>query len=154
MKWLEEHGIKNYTSTGGIVDVDGSVDLIGHGLTSIPVQFGIIRGNFEICLNNLKSLAGGPRHVEGYFDASHNKNMTGVGLPVSVGGNFDIINTKINTLEFFPTIIKGPIRLNEKLRTALKLPAQITMDELQPHIEKFLLERGVQRQSLARQFKL
>ena len=60
IKWLTDMGIATYTYENGKVDVHGDVDISNKNLTSIPVQFGMVSGNFYCWYNKLTSLAGAP----------------------------------------------------------------------------------------------
>lgn len=52
--WLDKMGVENYIINNDLtVDVNGSVDLDRKGLIEIPVQFGIVTGNFYCNENDL-----------------------------------------------------------------------------------------------------
>ena len=78
--------VKKYTINSDLtVDVNGTVNMDDRDLTSIPIKFGIVTGNF-ICTNNrLTTLKNTPREVGGYFDCSFNKLTTLKGSPKKVG---------------------------------------------------------------------
>ena len=65
--WLDSMEIKGYTINKDLtVDVSGNVNLSSQKITSLPVQFGKITGNFYCNNNNkLTSLKGSPIHVGG-----------------------------------------------------------------------------------------
>ena len=71
--WLSEMNIKNYSLRDDLVDVDGSVFLFNKNLKVIPVQFGIVKGDFSCFQNKLKSLEGCPETVGGVFWCWGNK---------------------------------------------------------------------------------
>jgi len=53
---LNELGIKNYTiRDNGTVDVTGDVNIKDRGLTKLPVQFGVVTGEFDCSYNKLTS---------------------------------------------------------------------------------------------------
>ena len=52
---LKKLGITNYKIRDGIVDVDGDVDIRNKKLKKIPVQFGVVTGNFYCGNDNLTS---------------------------------------------------------------------------------------------------
>lgn len=49
-------------------DVDGDVGLRSGGLTSIPVKFDHVTGDFDCGDNNLYNLVNAPKQVDGNFD--------------------------------------------------------------------------------------
>jgi len=94
----------------------------------LPIQFGVVKGNFSIENNNLASLKGCPREVTVDFDcacseltslegaprivgrsfhASSNKLTSLSGAPESVGQNFTCRNNKLTTLQGAPAHIPG-----------------------------------------------
>ena len=55
--WLNEMEVENFTINDDLtVDVNGNVNLFGKGLTSLPVQFGKVKGYFSCSNNQLTSL--------------------------------------------------------------------------------------------------
>ena len=71
--WLDKMKVRNYSiQPNGVVDVNGDVDLYNKLLTSFPVQFGSVGGNFYCANNKLTSLAGAPSSVGGDFYCSGN----------------------------------------------------------------------------------
>jgi len=87
-KICEQYGIKNWSLERGLVDVDGNVNLIGKGLTELPLKFGEVTGYFDCSRNNLTSLEGCPIRVGDYFSCNENKLTSLEGCPRSVGGSF------------------------------------------------------------------
>ena len=64
--WLFDHDVDGYTINDDLtVDVDGNVDLYNKNLTSIPVQFKNVDGDFYCSYNRLTSLVGCPTTVGG-----------------------------------------------------------------------------------------
>lgn len=67
--WLRSMGIHDYHIEQGVVDVNG--DVILHGklgkLESLPVQFGVVTGIFDISNNQLKDLFGSPREAASIY---------------------------------------------------------------------------------------
>ena len=98
IKWLTNMGITKYTYEDGKVDVPDDVDISKKNLTSIPVQFGMVSGNFYCYDNNLTSLAGAPREVGGRFYCFENKLTSIAGAPREVGGNFSCSDNKLTSL--------------------------------------------------------
>lgn len=77
--WLIKYEITNYTINDDLtVDVhEDVVHLYNKNLTSLPFQFGIIKGNFNCSFNKLTSLEHCPKEVQGNFtcDASLRKDI-------------------------------------------------------------------------------
>jgi len=103
----KKYGIENYTINNGVVDVNGDVHLDDKGLAKIPLNFGVVGGNF-ICRNNqLTSLEGCPSHVGGNFYCYHNQLTSLEGCPSGVGGNFICSNNQLTSLEGCPSGVGG-----------------------------------------------
>ena len=113
-KWLDEHGVKNYTINNDLtIDVDGNVDLSFYEEEQLPdyIQFGNVKGVFyiresdmislrgcpvrvgkdficDLC-GKLTSLEGAPKEVDGGFYCRYCSNLTLLkGCPKEVQGNF------------------------------------------------------------------
>ena len=95
-------GLKNYEIIDGVVNVNGDVKLYDKGLTNIPIQFGIVTGNFDCSWNKLKSLKGSPIKVLRNFDCNGNKLTSLEGGPVEVGGSYYCSRNKLTSLEGGP----------------------------------------------------
>ncbi len=123
-KWLDDMGIKNYSITKNlVVNVKGNVFLANNKLKNIPVQFGVVTGDFIVSMNSLTSLKGSPNKVEGDFYCSDNKLETLEYSPKTVGGNFYCEFNLLDNLEGAPEKVGGsfhhygnPLR-TEKLNT-------------------------------------
>lgn len=85
----------------GVVNVYDSINLNGRSLTSIPVQFGKVKGHFSCMRNQLTSLKGAPSEVEGNFNCDENNLTTLEYVPTKIGGviwctnNNFILNDKL-----------------------------------------------------------
>ena len=90
-KW----GIENWSLEGGLVNVDGDVNLSDKGLRKLPLKFGTVTGYFNCSSNNLRSLVGCPNRVGGGFDFSNNSLTSLEGCPRSVGYRFWCSNNNI-----------------------------------------------------------
>ena len=99
--WLDSHGVTNYEITPDlIVNVNKGVFLNNQSLTQIPVQFGIVNGDFDCAQNNLINLEGSPRIVKGHYYCSHNQIRSLKGAPEVVEGAFTCgPNEKLVSLE-------------------------------------------------------
>ena len=94
----------------GLVSISGSCEFINtHNITTLPVNFEKIYGNFNCDSGNLTSLIGGPSIVGGSFDCSYNKLTSLEGAPIQVGGNFRCNNNNLTSLTGIPKTINGNI---------------------------------------------
>ena len=84
----KQYGIQNWSLEGGLVNVQGNVDLYNKGLTHIPLKFGVVTGSFECSVNKLTSLEGCPLRVGGNFSCYNNKLTSLEGCPKYVGDDF------------------------------------------------------------------
>jgi hypothetical protein len=71
-EWLHSRDIYDYDICDGVVHVVRGVYISGIKLTSIPVQFGYVGGDFHCTHNWLESLEGCPSEVGGNFKCSDN----------------------------------------------------------------------------------
>lgn len=84
--WLETTNIKSYLINSDLsVEVYGGVYLGHKDLESIPVQFGIVKGNFSCVNNKLKSLKGCPHIVEEEFSCNNNELISLEYSPINFG---------------------------------------------------------------------
>ena len=113
--WLDKMNIKNYSLRDDLVDVEGSVNLYGRKLKVIPVQFGIVKGDFDCSYNNLKSLEGSPKTVGGNFNCWGNNLESLDGCPKTVWGYFDCSNNNLESLKYLPEI-KGELHCDDNLK--------------------------------------
>lgn len=86
----------------GIVDADGNVDLRNINFTEIPVQFGWVKGDFDISGNNLATLAGSPHRVDGDFNCAHNELKSLLFGPEIVNESYNCANNLLKNLEGAP----------------------------------------------------
>ena len=101
---LDNLEIKNYTINEDLtVDVTGNIKIDYRVLKVIPVQFGVVTGDFSCNDNKLTTLQGGPTKVGGNFSCNGNQLTTLQGGPTEVGGNFDCSNNQLTTLKGGPT---------------------------------------------------
>jgi hypothetical protein len=108
-QWLELRHIRNYTiRPGGIVDVDGDVNLSHLEDTIFPCQFGEVNGHF-ICNNTpLTSLKGLPQFIDGEFQCWRTEivSLSGVDkIMKEINGRFVCNNEVTHTLGLL--LIKG-----------------------------------------------
>lgn len=147
---LDELGVEHYSIVeDGTVDVNGTVDLSFKNLTKIPVQFGVVKGDFNcsnnkllsldgspksvgvsfFCHNNhLTSLAGAPRFVGKAFICRNNRLSSLTGAPESINGNFDCAENELVSLAGAPRAINGSFDCsNNHLTTLDGIPLYVEM---------------------------
>lgn len=104
--WLEQHAIKNYTiSEEGFVSCQSSVNLGGHGLIEIPVQFSYVHMTFDCSMNKLTSLKGSPLEVGTAFYCTQNQLQTLEGGPQTIGTSYHCSGNLLTSLYGAPTKI-------------------------------------------------
>jgi len=104
-------GNYNVRSFGGIVDVEGDVELFrveGYKkIKRLPVQFGNITGDFNIAGGNLITLEGCPKTVGGCFLCENNKLTSLVGGPRTVGSTFRCSQNNLRNMVGSPEKVGG-----------------------------------------------
>ena len=100
------YNINNYTINNGLVDVLGDVLLTHNSLTKLPIGFGRV-GGFNVAYNQLTTLEGCPKYVEGNFSCAKNQLTSLDGCPTEVGGNFWFNDNQITSLKGCPKKIGG-----------------------------------------------
>lgn len=101
--WLDTYNIINYSIEDDLtVNVDGTVKIGTKNLTEIPIQFGIVNGDFCCHGNDLTSLKGCPTKVGGYFNCSGNNLKSLEFCPLEVGNSFFANANQIESLEYSP----------------------------------------------------
>lgn len=79
--WLDKMGIENYKINKNLtVNVNGNVDLSNKYLDKIPIQFGSVKGYFDISHNDIEELEGSPIECE-IFRGDGNKLINLIGSP-------------------------------------------------------------------------
>lgn len=75
--FLNSLGVRNYTiRDDGLVDVDGDVELRRFNFKQIPIQFGHIKGDFDISHStNLFNLENSPKQIDGNFVINECHNL-------------------------------------------------------------------------------
>ena len=104
----KKYKIKNYSiNTDLSIDVDGDADLNNLKLTSLPLKFSIVIGDFYCHSNQLTSLEGSPREVGVRFYCQFNQLTTLEGGPIEVRGDFSCSNNQLTSLEGSPREVGG-----------------------------------------------
>jgi len=118
----DKYGIQNWelNPETSLVDVEGSVDLSGKELKTIPVKFGRVGGDFYCQYNQLTSLQGGPKSVGGNFNCSDNHLTSLEGGPQSVGGDLDCYNNQLTSLQGGPKSVGGNFNCQYNQLTSLQ----------------------------------
>lgn len=144
-EWLYDMGIENYTINKDlIVNVHSDVDLSYKELKAIPVQFGVVEGNFSLFDNDLASLKGSPKKVLGYFDCSYNRLKNLKYCPKEIEGNFYAVENFLKELKNSPELITGsfkfhgnPIKSIDGLTTKTLGNFEHSVDSLEQAIPEF-----------------
>ena len=106
-------------------------------LPKLPVKFGKINGNFNISMQELKTLDGCPVEVAGDFYAYANSLTNLIGAPNIVKGKFCVDNNNLTSLEGCPKFVGGifDIRMNARLftekeiRDKCNIGGKVSLDE-------------------------
>jgi hypothetical protein len=118
----EKYNIKNYTiNSDNSVDVDGDVDLYDEKLTSIPLNFNIVNGNFDCGWNYLTSLKGCPVRVGNGFSCYNNQLTSLQYSPQYMeNGDFSCRSNKIESLQYCTELIRGYFSCGNNKLTSLE----------------------------------
>lgn len=128
----------------GSIDYEGDIDISGMRLDKIPLKFNNVFGNFDCSdnelttlkgcpkfvdgdfycyLNELKDLRYGPKNVCGNYICSGNKLTSLYGSPKEIHGDFVCANNLLTNLKYCPDIIRGSFICNyNNIRSTLFLP--------------------------------
>lgn len=118
---------------------DGMIDMIGKIENREISLFDFVKDGHFICRfnkwgddfdcsgNNLTSLEGAPREVEGSFYCRVNKLTSLKGAPIKVGGDFDCSNNNLTSLEGAPREVAGNFdcSYNKKLTSLEGAPRKV-----------------------------
>ena len=122
-EWLRKYNIENYTINKDFtIDVDGNVILVLKDLSKFPeyIQFGVVGGNFDCSNNNIISLRGCPRKVDGFFNCNYNKLKSLEKGPVEVGSSVYCFRNNLKSLEGAPKEVGGSFYCDNNQLTSLK----------------------------------
>jgi hypothetical protein len=126
--WCEKLELKNYSiKDGGLVYVDGAVDIQFRRLNKFPVKFGIVTGFFNCRNNKLRTLKGSPIKVSGSFECSSNDLISLEGCTMEVNEDFFCDRNNLTSLVGGPKEV-GVIYYcyNNKLVSLEGIPDKIT----------------------------
>lgn len=98
------YNIYNYKiNSNGIVDVDGDVCFLFTNLNIIPINFGIISGNFTVDLCGLYTITNMPKYIAGHCSLFGNNIIDLFGLTTDIGGTINLgmnpLDININNLD-------------------------------------------------------
>ena len=117
----EEYGIKNYTINEDLtIDVDGPVYITNTGISKLPLNFNIVKGEFVCHHNRLTTLEGCPKQVNGAFHCEYNRLEDLKGSPKSVDYMFNCSNNYLTSLEGGPEYVGGSFNCMTNELTNLK----------------------------------
>lgn len=124
--WLNQMNISDYTINNNlVVDVANSVNLRAKGLTCIPIQFGIVIGDFDCSDNQLTSLFGAPKIVEVDFNCSYNQLTNLEGSPEVVKGLYECGNNKLISLKGATQEVGGFFCMKNQLTSLVGGPQKV-----------------------------
>lgn len=104
--WLDRYNITGYTIHEDLtVDVEGTVDLYGKSLTSIPIQFGYVSESFDCGDNQLTSFKGCPKRIGKDFLGLWNSVKSLENGPEEIGNDYYISNNPLESLLNSPKIV-------------------------------------------------
>ena len=140
----------------GSFDYNGNVSLKNRkvndqNVTSIPIKFRYVSGNFDCSRMGLTNLQNCPKTIGGDFIAEENALKTLQGGPIEVGGNYNVFLNDITSLNGAPSdigkdfdvasnpitsFVGGPTKVGrnydarfcEKITTLAGLPSEIPMN--------------------------
>ena len=88
----------------------GDIDLSDQGLVELPqMSNAIMYGSFLCQNNNLKSLKGIPRQVNGCVDCSNNNIKSLRHMPKHIGDGFNFSHNEVDSLHYLSEDIQGDI---------------------------------------------
>jgi hypothetical protein len=153
--WLKNYGIRNYSINDDLtVDVIGYINLTNNDLLEIPVQFGIVKGDFFCGQNKLTSLKGTPYHVTGTFDCSENNLANLDDSPKIIGYDLNCSKNPLISLGNFDTQLKRNFIHNSKTHKILEL-AQHYVQSVTPNGKiSTLVLPGIELNSILLSLKL
>ena len=102
------------------VDVYQNVNLSQIDLTHFPIQFGLIKGNFDCYHNQLESLIGAPHTVQGVFDITRHKLTSLKGGPKHVEQDYLAPNGSLVNLKYCAEYIGGKFDCSSNELTSLE----------------------------------
>lgn len=110
--FAKQYDERPFTEDEYDIGSDGTVDMVASVGSNqgnfpngrMPVQFGMLNGDFEVSSSALSTLLGSPHTVDGDFDCSHNRISSLEGAPRYVGADFSCNNNRLTSLANCPTV--------------------------------------------------
>lgn len=119
-KWLNDMEITNYSiRENNIVDVYQDIKLFGI-YSRLPIQFGVVDGDFNCAHRGLITLEGSPYKVNGTFKCNDNYLTSLKHAPQEVGHGFDCSQNELTSLEHIPEKIGTFLFCTHNKLTTLK----------------------------------
>jgi len=120
-KVCREFNIRDYTiNEDGTVDVHHDISNHYHGLEELPLNFGVVDGNFSCHNNELTTLKGSPHTVHGDFICSYNNLTSLEGGPKIVGGGYACKENYITNLIGSPEKVGRGFECSDNYLTSLE----------------------------------
>lgn len=127
--WLSKMSINFYTiRANNIIDIHENIKIKGQ-MYELPVQFGIVEGNFDCSNLGLETLKGCPDIVEGYFKCSNNNLISLEYSPKKVNREFNCNYNKLSNLKGLPKELNSHLSCSMNSLTTLEyIPSHIKGD--------------------------
>ena len=107
-QWLNKNGVRFFIINDDLtVDVNGYVDISNNNLVEIPIQFGIVKGDFYCGSNRLTSLKGSPYEVTGSFHCAANRLTNLDCCPKIIKENLNCVQNPLISLRGFNSQLEG-----------------------------------------------
>ena len=103
-----------------VIDYDGDVYFSNCKMSSLPIYFNKVGGDFDCNSSKLTSLEGAPRVVGGKFDCRENELTSLEGAPREVGRDFDCSYNNLTSLEGAPRVVGGDFNCRDNKLTSLE----------------------------------
>ena len=103
-----------------VIDYNGDIVFVNNKVSSLPIYFNRVGGDFSCNGNELTSLEGAPREVVGHFSCSYNNLTSLEGAPERVGGHFKCNHNKLTSLKGAPRVVGGYFDCHRNKLTSLE----------------------------------
>lgn len=142
--WLNKLEITKYTIRDDlIVDIFENISLnYLHCKDHLPVQFGIIEGDFSCAHCELSTLKGCPSIIKGNFYCQRNYLTTLKYFPQYIEANIDCSGNNLTTLKGIPEIINGQFCCSFNQLTNLMEGPKIVKGDFDCSVNKLITLEG------------
>jgi hypothetical protein len=103
-----------------VINYHGDINLFNCKLTSLPLYFNEVDGDFVCSHNQLTSLEGAPEEVRRQFNCSYNQLTSLEGAPRKVGSGFYCNENRLTSLEGAPEEVGGKFYCHNNKLTSLE----------------------------------